>query len=50
MNRRKLLALAAMTVTLGLAASTPARAEQRLKVGFTYVGPVGDAGWIDAHD
>ena len=30
-------------------AAEPAKAEQ-LKVGFIYVGPVGDAGWTFAHD
>eukprot|EP01031_Cornospumella_fuschlensis_P010904 gene10904-13341_t len=27
-----------------------ARAQAPLKVGFVYVGPVGDAGWTYAHD
>jgi basic membrane protein A len=31
------------------AAAAPAKAEP-LKVGFVYVGPVGDAGWTYAHD
>ncbi|KKM12842.1 membrane protein [Clostridiales bacterium PH28_bin88] len=31
--------------------SEPAKpAEEKLKVGFVYVGPVGDAGWTWAHD
>jgi basic membrane protein A len=50
MNRRKLIALAALSVSLGLAAAAPARAEEPLKVAFVYVGPVGDAGWTYAHD
>lgn len=50
MNRRKLLALVTIAATLGFAASTPARAEEPFKVGFVYVGPVGDAGWTYAHD
>ena len=50
MNRRKLIALAALAVSLGLAAGTPARAEEALKVAFVYVGPVGDAGWTYAHE
>jgi len=50
MNRRKVIALAALAVSLGLAAGTPARAEEALKVAFVYVGPVGDAGWTYAHD
>ena len=50
MNRRKVIALAALAVSLGLAAATPARAEEALKVAFVYVGPVGDAGWTYAHE
>src|SRR4051794_26323017 len=29
---------------------TPARAAEPLKVGFIYVGPVGDFGWSYQHD
>ena len=47
MNRRKLLATATLAATLGWA--TPAWAEDPLKVGFVYVGPVGDADWTYAH-
>ena len=43
---RSLLAGAAGLLVLGGAAS----AEEPLKVGFVYVGPVGDAGWTYAHD
>ncbi len=32
------------------AAAAPAAAAEPLKVGFIYVGPVGDAGWTFAHD
>jgi simple sugar transport system substrate-binding protein len=32
------------------AAAAPAPAPEPLKVGFIYVGPVGDAGWTFAHD
>ena len=50
MNRRTLLttgATAATLVTLGL----PARAQDApLKVGFIYVGPIGDGGWTFQHD
>ena len=35
-------------LSLGVAAG--AAAEEPLKVGFVYVGPVGDAGWTYAHD
>ena len=31
-------------------AGNPAFAQEPLKVGFVYVGPVGDAGWTYAHD
>ncbi|MBP1205593.1 simple sugar transport system substrate-binding protein [Duganella sp. 1411] len=49
MNRRTLLALTALTSALG-AAALPALAAEPLKIGFVYVGPVGDAGWTYAHD
>lgn len=32
------------------AASAPAPAPEPLKIGFAYVGPVGDGGWTFAHD
>ncbi|MBY0555792.1 MAG: BMP family ABC transporter substrate-binding protein [Burkholderiaceae bacterium] len=48
MNRRTLLALATCAAALGLSAS--AFAAEPLKIGFIYVGPVGDAGWTYAHD
>ena len=48
MNRRDLFAgVAAVTVAL----SAPALAQDApLKVGFIYVGPVGDGGWTYQHD
>lgn len=49
MNRRTLLAFATLAATVGMAAA-PARAAEPLKIGFIYVGPVGDAGWTYAHD
>jgi simple sugar transport system substrate-binding protein len=49
MNRRTLIALAALAASLG-AAALPALAAEPLKIGFVYVGPVGDAGWTYAHD
>jgi basic membrane protein A and related proteins len=49
-NRRELLATgagAALAATLGM----PARAQGGpLKVGFIYVGPIGDGGWTYQHD
>ena len=48
MHRRTLLATAAL---LGLASALPAFAQDEpLKVGFIYVGPVGDGGWSYQHD
>ncbi|CUH67831.1 Purine-binding protein precursor [Thalassovita gelatinovora] len=46
MKRRTLLASAAMA--LGLA--TAGIAEDKTKVGFIYVGPVGDGGWTYEHN
>ncbi|HEU4844014.1 MAG TPA: BMP family ABC transporter substrate-binding protein [Burkholderiaceae bacterium] len=50
MKRRTLLAYASLAATLGLAAAAPVQAAEPLKVGFVYVGPVGDAGWTYAHE
>ncbi|SHL16781.1 nucleoside-binding protein [Roseovarius marisflavi] len=46
MNLTKLLATAALA--LGLA--TTAMAQDKTKVGFIYVGPIGDGGWTYEHD
>ncbi|MFK7877809.1 MAG: BMP family ABC transporter substrate-binding protein [Paracoccaceae bacterium] len=43
-----LLATAAMA--LGLASSAVADGHEKTKVGFVYVGPVGDGGWTYEHD
>ena len=50
-TRRVLLQLAAAGA-LGATALAPALAQAPapLKIGFIYVGPVGDAGWTFAHD
>ena len=45
MFRRTFLGLAA-----AMAIASPALAEAELKVGFVYVGPVGDHGWTYQHD
>ena len=45
MKRRTLFALAALAATLGVAFCAPALADEPFKVGFIYVGPVGDAGY-----
>jgi basic membrane protein A len=50
MNRRTLLAALAATLAATLGWAAPAWAAEPPKVGFIYVGPVGDAGWIYAHD
>ncbi|MBA5636584.1 BMP family ABC transporter substrate-binding protein [Duganella sp. LX20W] len=50
MKRRTLLAYATLAATLGMAAAAPAQAAEPFKVGFVYVGPVGDAGWTYAHE
>jgi simple sugar transport system substrate-binding protein len=47
MNRRKVLALSALAAVL---VAAPSFAADPLKIGFVYVGPVGDAGWTYAHD
>ncbi|MTH34228.1 BMP family ABC transporter substrate-binding protein [Paracoccus limosus] len=48
MNRRTLLGSAAALVA---ASALPSfAAEDKLKVGFIYVGPVGDGGWSFQHD
>lgn len=49
MKRRTLLttgAGAALAATLG----APLRAQDKVKAGFIYVGPVGDGGWTYQHD
>ena len=50
MNRRNFFALTTLAAASLLAVSTPLRAAEPLKVGFVYVGPIGDAGWTYAHD
>ncbi|MEM9708242.1 MAG: BMP family ABC transporter substrate-binding protein [Pseudomonadota bacterium] len=47
MKRRTLLLAAAAT---GLAGAAFADGHEPLKVGFVYVGPVGDGGWTYEHD
>jgi len=51
MKRRQILTGAASAVALALALAGPAAAQQdKVKVGFIYVGPVGDGGWTYEHD
>ncbi|MBC9247779.1 BMP family ABC transporter substrate-binding protein [Paracoccus sp. 11-3] len=49
MKRRTLLASAAALSAMSLALPALAQ-EEPLKVGFIYVGPVGDGGWTYQHD
>ena len=49
MKKFALLALA-LTLILPQFATTAEAAEKKIKAGFIYVGPVGDAGWTYAHD
>lgn len=46
---RSLIAGAALALGLAGAVATPGSAEP-LKVGFIYVGPIGDGGWTDGHN
>jgi len=51
LSRRSFNALAVAGLGLGLAlGATSASAAEKLKVGFVYVGPVGDHGWSYQHD
>lgn len=49
MNRRSFLTTTAATAVVA-ASGLPARAADPLKVGYIYVGPVGDMGWSYQHD
>src|ERR1044072_5184516 len=42
--------IAAAAAGLAMAAMTGASAQDKLKVGFIYVGPVGDMGWTYQHE
>ncbi len=47
----KRAALAVMAgLGLGLSLAGGATAQEKLKIGFIYVGPVGDFGWSYQHD
>ncbi|WP_295043389.1 BMP family ABC transporter substrate-binding protein [uncultured Paracoccus sp.] len=49
MNRRQLIASIAAITSISLGAPAFAQ-DEPLKVGFIYVGPVGDGGWTYQHD
>ncbi len=46
---KKLCCAAAIAIAMG-AALTGASAQEKLKVGFIYVGPIGDMGWSYQHE
>ncbi len=48
-NRRTLAAVA-LAAAGAVAATATAWAQEKLKIGFVYVGPVGDHGWTYQHD
>ncbi|MDX1400952.1 MAG: BMP family ABC transporter substrate-binding protein, partial [Kiloniellales bacterium] len=51
MRLRKFLGFTAMlALATGLVAGSTTAAEDKTKVGFVYVGPVGDHGWTYRHD
>lgn len=50
MGSRKLATVLAAAAALAALALGGARAAEALKVGFVYVGPVGDHGWTYRHD
>ena len=47
MNKFKIVAAAAV---LACSVALPASAQEKLKVGFIYLGPVGDFGWTYQHE
>lgn len=49
-SRRFVFPFAALTVLLALLSPAIVHAEEPAKVGFVYVGPVGDHGWSYRHD
>lgn len=48
--KRFTVALIAILMLIGLFVPGPALAVDKVKTGFIYVGPVGDAGWTYSHD
>ncbi len=49
-DRRKFMALTGASAAAAALLSKAAIAQEPLKIGFVYVGPVGDHGWTYAHD
>ncbi|MBN2741542.1 MAG: twin-arginine translocation signal domain-containing protein, partial [Rhodobacteraceae bacterium] len=50
MNRRSFLKTTAATAVVAGAGLPAFAADEPLKIGFIYVGPVGDMGWSYQHD
>ncbi|MFO0294705.1 MAG: BMP family ABC transporter substrate-binding protein [Rhodospirillales bacterium] len=50
MRRGILKAIAVAALGAAVTVGAPAMAQQKMKVGFIYVGPVGDFGWSYQHD
>jgi basic membrane protein A and related proteins len=48
-SMKRIIGLAVAAVAMG-AALTGASAQEKLKIGFIYVGPVGDMGWTFQHE
>ncbi len=49
-SRRTLMKGVGAAATLSMIGTTPARAEDKVKVGFVFLGPIGDYGWTWAHN
>lgn len=49
-NKSKLPLLRTLVAALGLSAALGASAADPLKVGFVYIGPIGDHGWTYQHE
>jgi hypothetical protein len=47
---RKIVVWTAAAILAAGASVNPASAQQKLKVGFIYLGPVGDFGWTYQHE
>jgi len=50
MNRRRFLQATAATGLVASQGVVSAWAAEPLKIGFVYVGPIGDYGWTHGHD
>ncbi|ABE38356.1 basic membrane lipoprotein [Rhodopseudomonas palustris BisB5] len=47
---RKTIVTAALVLAAGCAGLSAASAADKLKIGFVYIGPIGDFGWTHQHD